>query len=242
MSDVRLVDGLNEAIRENPLAAVLVGAGVFWMLFGSKVPAAASALSGAANAAGQTFADTGQTIVDAAGSAVADVSTRASSMAESVASTAREAVRKANTGSEETVGATNEGLSKAWDASVETTSRFASETQQRLSESLERQPLLLGALGLAVGAAIASAIPRTAVEDEWMGSEASAVRDRLGHLAGDAKNFAMERGRAVLDDVTQEAQKQGLSPQGVRSGAQDAASRVKTVAGAVRESVSSRIS
>ncbi|MGI8527685.1 MAG: hypothetical protein ACR2K5_16235, partial [Pseudolabrys sp.] len=30
-----LVDGVNAAIRENPLAAVLVGGGIAWMLFGS---------------------------------------------------------------------------------------------------------------------------------------------------------------------------------------------------------------
>jgi len=42
---------------------------------------------------------------------------------------------------------------------------------------LNEQPLVLGAVGVALGAAIAAAVPRTRAEDEWLG-EAS---DRLAH-------------------------------------------------------------
>ena len=88
MSGSSLVDGLNDAIRENPLAASLVGAGVFWMMFGSKVPSIASAIPSAARSVGDTLTGAAQKMFDVAGDTVSEVAERAARY-----STAREQCR-----------------------------------------------------------------------------------------------------------------------------------------------------
>lgn len=76
-----------------------------------------------------------------------------------------------------------------------------SDGLERVSQSwnrmLDEQPLLLGLLGLAAGAAIAAALPSTETEDEWMGEasdEAKLLAARKSReLAGDARHAVEER-------------------------------------------------
>src|SRR4051812_32027040 len=87
-----MVDQLNAAIRENPLAAGLIGAGVAWMLFGGSkgLRAAASVATNAGSSAGTAAANTGGAVVGGlakAGSTVAAaVNDATSSVVGSVAS------------------------------------------------------------------------------------------------------------------------------------------------------------
>ena len=67
---------------------------------------------------------------------------------------------------------------------------YGAAIQSRLSESLEQQPLLLGAIGLAIGAGIASTFATTAVESELMGEQGTAAREQLQGLAGDVTDRA----------------------------------------------------
>ena len=51
------------------------------------------------------------------------------------------------------------------------------EVRSKLSNLLDEQPLILGAIGLAIGAAIGAALPMTETEDNLMGSTAHRLRD-----------------------------------------------------------------
>ena len=62
----------------------------------------------------------------------------------------------------------------------------ARRVQTRSSEVYSMNPLAVGAAVLAVGAAVGLAMPRTHVEDEWMGSASDELMDRAEHLAHDA--------------------------------------------------------
>lgn len=77
---------------------------------------------------------------------------------------------------------------------------------------VREQPLVLGAIGLAVGALLAAAAPRTRREDELMG-EAS---DRLAERAREAGKETLEKAKQVAtvakDAASAEAGKQGMSP------------------------------
>jgi ElaB/YqjD/DUF883 family membrane-anchored ribosome-binding protein len=77
---------------------------------------------------------------------------------------------------------------------------------------VREQPLVLGAIGLAVGALLAAAAPRTRREDELMG-EAS---DRLTERAKEAGKETLEKAKQVAtvakDAASAEAGKQGISP------------------------------
>ncbi len=232
MTDIRLVDGLNDAIRQNPLAASLVGAGVFWMLFGNKVPSLAAAAPAAARSVGETLTSAGQKIIDATVETASDVAQRAGDAVRQAGEATRDGVARA-TPNTERVEAIKEAGADTLRSSAAAGQRVFSDAQQRLSESLERQPLLLGAIGIAIGAGLASAFPATNLEKDAFGAQASAARERIEGLATEAKGFAFERGRAVIDEVQREAQAQGFTPEAAKQGLQDVAAKVKSVAGSV---------
>ena len=76
--------------------------------------------------------------------------------------------------------------SRAGDA-VQNVSRYIphdrTEVRSKLSHLLEEQPLILGAIGLAVGAAIGAALPMTVAEDSLMGTTAHRFRESAQDVA-----------------------------------------------------------
>jgi len=80
-------------------------------------------------------------------------------------------------------------------------------------ETMEANPLLVGAATLALGIVAGLAIPSTDVEDEWMGE----TRDQLVDQAKELGQEALEKGKevagTVADKVKTEAEHQGLTPQ-----------------------------
>jgi hypothetical protein len=240
------VAGLNDAVRENPVAAALVGAGVFWMLFGSKVPALASAVPDAAKSVGQSLSSAGQAASEVASDAAGSIKRQVSDAVNRTTDAAREITGATMGGSSDaiskTISDTGDKMAEIARETMQTGQQYANAVQQRLAEGLERQPLLLGALGIAIGAGIASAFPSTALESELMGKQGTAAREKLETLAEEGKSFAMKRGREVLDDVKGEAAAQGLMPDQAKQSLREFSAKAKSVAGAARESVAKRVS
>jgi len=238
-----VVDRLNDAIRENPLAAGLIGAGVAWMLMGGKgFGAMAGAAKNAASAAGSTAATAGGAVASgmtkvgaatAAGfkGAAAKITDAASDVVGSVASLvpdlptlnadkAVEAVADAGTTFSDRINA-------------EAGRKYGAAIQSRLSESLEKQPLLLGAIGLAIGAGIASTFATTTVESELIGQQGTEAREKLQSL----KDDVTERAKQLASALKDEAERQGLTPSAAKSAAAGIGNKVKTMAGAGRDSL-----
>jgi hypothetical protein len=110
--------------------------------------------------------------------------------------------------------------------------QYGAAIQSRLAEGLEQQPLLLGAIGIAIGATIASTFATTKVEGEWMGEQGTAMRETLQGLGDTVRNRAQQ----VVSEVKNEAAKQGLTPDAAKGAAAEIGEKVKAVAGAGRES------
>jgi|KBSMisStandDraft_5_1062788.scaffolds.fasta_scaffold81712_4 hypothetical protein len=235
-----VVDRLNAAIRDNPLAAGLIGAGLAWMLMGGAkgfgvmagaakdavgMAGSAAATAGGAVAGGVTKA----ALATAAGlkSAATDVTGSVASLVPDIPDTDKAIEASAEAGA--TVG---NRINSAAAAGRE----YGAAIQSRLSESLEKQPLLLGAIGLAIGAGIASTFATTAVESELMGEQGSAARQKLQGLAGDVT----DRAKQIASDLKDEAGRQGLTPDAAKSAAAGIGEKVRAVAGAGRESITQR--
>jgi hypothetical protein len=79
--------------------------------------------------------------------------------------------------------------------------------------TLDEQPLMLGAIGLAIGAALGAALPPSETEDRLMGE----ARDEALRRATKAGREQAEKARAAAGAVVQaareEADKQGLMPE-----------------------------
>lgn len=114
----------------------------------------------------------------AASSAMQGATGAARSVADSVASGSRQASRRAG-----------EALHGAADRAAylgDRAYRYGAGAGRSVTETLESQPLLLGAIGFSVGAALGALVPHSAAEDRLMGESRDRVADRLSALAGEA--------------------------------------------------------
>ena len=244
---VDFVDGLNTAVRENPLAAALIGAGVAWMLMGGTkgLGLAAGAAKVAATKVGSAGAAAGAAVSHGAADAasrVAAVARKAKGVASDVADEMTSIVPDLSAADgEKAYDAVAEAGSSVRDrlSSAAASGRaYGATLQDKLSEGFDRQPLLLGALGLAIGAGIASTFATTALESEWVGEKAAALRESAEKVAGEAKDRALQ----AMSEVKEEVYAQGLTPAAAQDAVAGVADKVKTVAGAAREAAAQRLS
>lgn len=91
--------------------------------------------------------------------------------------------------------------------------RYGRRAKRGFLDTLEEQPLVLGAIGIAVGAALGAALPPTEREDELMGE----TRDQLKEHAEREGRRQVEQARDVADAAysaaKSEADRQGLNPE-----------------------------
>jgi membrane protein len=103
-----------------------------------------------------------------------------------------------------------------------------------VEDTVSRNPLVVGAIGLAIGAVIAAALPKTRQEDKLLGPAAEQVKRR----AQDAAAAGVDTARDVATDIYREAMatanEEGLSAEGLKEAAGEVTDKVRaTVAGAV---------
>lgn len=172
------VDSLLQAAKGNPLAAALIGGGALWLLTGNEAIKVA-----AKSAAGMT-----SPVVDAGASAVRSAKTvfeRSPPTAPEMdhpsfdmGGAAREAAGKASDAVSEAMDGVRvrigEGVTAAQDRLGSLTDALPGrqsfeKAQSALADALEKQPLLLGAVGLVVGATVAGAFRPSALENELVG-------------------------------------------------------------------------
>ena len=133
------------------------------------------------------------------------------------------------------MGRAGHKLSAGADRTRAYASRYGRRARQGFLHTLNEQPLVLGAIGLAVGAALGSALPSTERENRLMGD----TRDRL-------KRRALEEGReqmhkaeaaagAAYDAAREEADRQGLTPEDGRRAFEAGRQKVERVAEAAQD-------
>jgi hypothetical protein len=83
------------------------------------------------------------------------------------------------------------------------------QAQQGFNRVLESEPLLIGALGLIVGAAIGAALPHTEVEDRTVGPMRDRILDKGKDLAQEGLQQAGGVAQAAFDTVKSELQQRG---------------------------------
>lgn len=94
-------------------------------------------------------------------------------------------------------GGAYDAASRAGYGAYDSASRMGYQARRTFSDVLEREPLVIGALGLAVGAAIGAMLPGTDVEDRYMGETRDSLRDNAEAFAREQ----FERGKAVAEEA-----------------------------------------
>jgi len=208
------VQDLRDAAARNPISAALIGMGVLWMLTGAKSPA------GAGNAfrrAGESLDNVRSGLKESTGS-VTDV-----------AASTLDTVRERGASTLDNVADYGRGMLEP--GAVFDTARDG------LSELFRAQPLALGAIGLAIGAGIAAALPKTDVEDAYLGEVSQSVKTQAAEIAGQQVDKATALASDVVEAASGEAKKQGLTPDGAKAAVDDITGRVGRVVDAAKKGV-----
>jgi hypothetical protein len=205
------LDNLKEAVRENPLAAALVGGGALWLLMGNdKLRRAAGSVTSAtvpladigahnSRSAEPKFEHSPPTAPDmenGSSQRVSETLRDAASATSGAVSGAAEAIKDRV---EESVTHARENLDKLGSALPR--KETLAQAQSSFSDLLERQPLALGAIGLAIGAAVAGAFNRSDLENEWVGELSDSVKADLNARAGAVSQSVREASDTLKAEI-----------------------------------------
>lgn len=151
-------------------------------------------------------------------------------MAASAADAAREAAADAAaTGKKLASDARDRGL-EAMRTARDTASDLGGRAGNTVVQTIEQNPLLVAGVGLAIGALIASALPRTALETGLAGAATGELKRRAQAVAAGGFEAAREAVSDVVQKATETAQAQGLDPEALDRTARDLGQKVRRVA------------
>jgi hypothetical protein len=150
------------------------------------------------------------------------------------------------------MGATADGLSdgsaaaarKVSDAAISlggTTPRLFAAAQANIADLMERQPLMLGAIGLGVGAAVAATLRSTTVEADLLGQASADLQARTREIAAEVTGHAANLADGVTSAIATEARVQGLTPESLKHSSREAGRKVESVLGHAAERVRSGV-
>jgi len=235
---------LNNAARENPVPAMLVGAGCAMLL------AEKSGLTELAkHLADERAADgSGGAATPGAGTkprhAGHGAKAAGSSLAESMkhgAHDAAEAVGEMGSAAKRGLESAADRIAEAGDRTREQVVKSGNLLRDRADAFMQDQPLVAAAVGLAIGAAIAAVFPATQLEDEVMGETSDAIKETLGEVASEQLETAESIAGAVAQEVRTAAEREGLTPSTAAEAARDLGARVGRVASEAAETATNEV-
>jgi len=192
--------GMIEEVRSNPIPALMIGAGVAWMIFdrsrnrdngdryysGNSGWDDRSARSGSYGSGYESSYGRGSSRYGSSSSNYGTGSTRYG----------------ASYGENESTGeALTERARDTMNQARYATQRTTRRAQNQLQRMLNDNPLLVGAAAMVIGAAIGAALPETERENELMGDARDTVIDRAQEMAHNAVGTVQE----VAGDAAKEA-------------------------------------
>lgn len=173
---------------------------------GSAVTGAASGAAGAASSVAGSVGDTAASVAGGVTSAVGSVASGVASAASSVGRGAYSAVGSVASGARYGGTQAYRGVSRFSSGAFGGASDLGSRARQGMSDVMQADPLILGAMGIAAGATLGALLPRTRVEDEYLGETRDHLIDEAEHLARQTyqqgKNAAQEALRTAKSEAS----------------------------------------
>ncbi len=175
-------------LKANPIPAALVAVGLGWLLFAprngggsaarplGRPRQAANYLLGGAQGAAHVAGETVSHLAHDAGHRAADVASGARDAAVHFAGDARDRGSRVLSGA----------------------GRQVMRAERGVESTMRENPLALGAVAIAIGAAIGLSLPHTRTEDAWMG----AAKERLVHQAEEVAGEAIHKAEAAVGELT----------------------------------------
>jgi hypothetical protein len=154
---------------------------------------------------------------------IADLASSATDGARGFAEGATATVNDAAASAKDTVLQTGKALR---DKSADRSDRVG----KTLFDTIEQNPLLVAGVGMLLGGLIASALPRSEIEDNLIGETSTLTKRRAQDAA--SRGFEAAKGAAgeVLENAARQAGTEGLTRDNLDASARDIGQRVKRVA------------
>jgi hypothetical protein len=224
-------------VRKNPVSAALIGMGVLWLFTGNRPVERASdfargtGLDRIPDPAGNAFDAARSTL--RSGTAVGE---RLASATGAVRDGVGDALDNATRHGRDYADTAAEYVSLLPGSGAE----IFDTVRSNLSDMFRAQPLALGAIGIAIGAGIAAALPATELEADYLGDASDAAKAKAFEFAAEQADRVTTVAGNVLEAVSEEARKQGLSVEGAKSAASDISAKVGRVVDAAGKGISER--
>src|SRR4051812_18170336 len=154
------------------------------------------------------------------GNTLSDAQTRAGNTFSDAQYRTSNAASDARSSMTDVTDAAMERGSRAFNAASEKITNFAGQAKNSLGSAYEQNPLLVAGIGLAIGAVIASSLPKTKAENKLFGD----ANDALRRKAADAVDEGLEAAKQAAGNVVGTATQEGSST------ASELARKARTVA------------
>ena len=210
---------LGDAARRNPVSAALIGMGLVWLF------------------AGKSAVDRGDILHRTGLDRLPDAARNTMNAAQDRLASAADAVRE--TGSDGIETATR--MASEYAKSLPDSADVFGNVRDNLTDLFKAQPLALGAIGLAIGAGIAAALPATEIENSYLGETSETLKSKAAEIAGDQIEKATSLATDVVETVAEEARKEGLTIDGAKAAMSDLSGKVGRVVDAAGKSVSESV-
>jgi ElaB/YqjD/DUF883 family membrane-anchored ribosome-binding protein len=241
----QILSSLQRKAHDNPLQAVAIGAAVAYPLWGvlKSIPVPLLLIGGGvwlskqnngklARAASDSADDLAQSVKDAERSIAANVnavkntvSDKAQGIVDSATATANEAVRNVRETSADAFEKISASVSDFGEAGV----GVANRSKTALEDLIDKSPLLVGGLALAVGAFIAASIPVSQAENRLFGEHSDEVKDSARSAVAQGVERAKDTAAGIVGDIAAATAREGLSPEGLSKTIEGTAVAVKAV-------------
>lgn len=171
---------------------------------GNRVSGAASSAAEAARRAGSTVARHGKDAAGAASEAggsaaghVRDLASDASDRASALRERLAEGTESLSEEAKARVIAARARALEARDRAMD----YSRASRERAADMYEAQPLVAGALALALGAAIGAALPHSRLEDEYLGDYSDELIEEAERIFAEEKDKLSKVARAATDEA-----------------------------------------
>jgi ElaB/YqjD/DUF883 family membrane-anchored ribosome-binding protein len=237
----QIISSLQRKAHDNPLQAVAIGAAVAYPFWGvlKSIPVPLLLIGGGvwlsrqnneklARSVNDRAGDLAQSVKDTESSIAANVnavSEKARDILDSATNTANEAVRTVKETSADAFEKVSASVSDFGEAGAEVVSR----SKTAIEDLIDKNPLVVGGLALALGAFIAASIPISETENRLFGERSDDVKDSARGAVAQGVERAKDTAAGIAGDIAAAAAREGLSTEGLSKTIEGTAVAVKAV-------------
>lgn len=203
---------------------------------GDKISRAGSTVADTAKDAADAVADTGKSMADGAQNFASTASERAAALRERLADGTENLTDEARN----RVVAARERAMEAHDAAAS----YARQGRERAVDIFEEQPLIAGALAVALGAALGAALPRSRMEDQYLGETSDQLMDEAERVFEEEKQKLGKVAKAATDeakDIVKEAKNKADDAAPADTAAQAVADKAKSAGQRIVDAAESEV-